>query len=347
MIQSRRAGARLRLACACALLGPVLWSGAAQGGSDAVAVPLRLVDLNPFRLVYGVPASFGARLLALGDSELIASIDMASYLSAARSKAERILLDGETYRLALAARRGLGRNWEGFLEISAVAHSAGAFDRFIESWHDAFGLPQGGRDRGPHDRLSLYYADAGGVRVDIDSDVAALGDMAFGVGYALPRQLLSNDGLALRAAIRLPTGAERTLAGAGGPAATVWAETSGALPGAAASRAWLYAATLGALAAEAPRALRRLGGRLVAFGRFGVTWRPLESLSLTAQIDAHSSPWRASGVAPLADASIMLGFGGALRLADDMALEIAVTEDDGARHATPDIGLHVGLRWRP
>ena len=146
--------------------------------------------------------------------------------------------------------------------------------------------------------------------------------------------------------MKLPTGDEDSLAGSGGLSASLWAETSGALPGSAESRRWLYAATLGALLAKAPRNLPGLGGGFIAFGRFGVTWRPLPRLTLTVQVDVHSSPYGSSGVSPLADPGVMLGFGGALKLTERATLEIAVTEDDGSRHAAPDIGLHVALHWK-
>ena len=253
---------------------------AAAAGDSAwsdVATPLRIVNLNPFHLLYGVPGSFGARVLTPGSSELIASMDMASHLIEANSGAERILIDGETYRHSLACRRGFRDRWEYLFEVSAVAHRAGAFDGFIENWHDVFHLPQGDRDSAPRDRLAVFYADGDRTYVDIGRDVFTLGDIGLGVGYSLPHWPLSNDGLAIRTGVKLPTGDESSLAGSGGYSASVWAETSGALPGSAASRAWLYAATVGVLAGEASRGLPDLGGRFIAFGRVGVTWRPLKA----------------------------------------------------------------------
>ena len=333
----------------CVLAFCVLWpSGvAAETGWGAVATPLRIVNLNPFHLLYGVPGSFGSRVLTPGSSELIASMDMASYLSAANAGTERVLIDGETYRQGLALRHGFRDRWEYLFEVTAVAHRGGVFDGFIENWHDTFGLIQGDRDSAPRDRLALFHANGGRTHVDIDRDVSSLGDVSLGVGYSLPRWPLPNDGLAIRTRVKLPTGDANSLAGSGGFAASVWAETSGALPGSADSRTWLYAAALGALAGEAPASYSSTGGRFIVFGRFGVTWRPLTRLSLTAQLDAHSSPYSASRVAPLADPSVMIGLGGTLRLTERTTLEIAVTEDDGIHRATPDIGLHVAIRWRP
>ncbi len=334
------------LACALALVA-VLPGSAASGETDrrSAATPLRMVNLNPFHLLYGVPASAGTRAMPAGSSELIVSIDMASHSRAGQSGAERVLLDGETYWQALALRHGLGGGWEYLVDIATVSHSGGIFDGFIENWHSTFGLPQGDRDIAPRDRLALFYGDGGGTRIDIDRSVYALGDASLGLGYALPSSPLPNDGVALRAMVTLPTGDEDALAGSGGFSASVWTETSGAFPGAAASRRWLYAATLGMLAGEAPESLAAVGGRFIVFGRLGVTWRALECLHLTAQIDARSSPYRASALPPLSDATVMLGFGGMLRLTERLALEIAVTEDDGVRHAAPDIGLHTALRW--
>ena len=223
-------------------------------GTDrhGMATPLRMVNLNPFHLLYGVPASAGAHVMPQGASEVIASVDMASHLRAGSSGTERVLMDGETYRHGLALRHGLGDGWELLVDIPAVSHTGGVFDGFIEDWHDAFGLPQGDRDRAPRDRLAMFYADGGGTRFDIDGDVHSLGDASVGVGYALPSPPFSNDGVVVRAMIKLPSGDDDALAGSGGYSASAWAETSGAFPGSAVSRNWLYAATLGVLAGEAP-----------------------------------------------------------------------------------------------
>ena len=101
---------------------------AAETGWGAVATPLRIVNLNPFHLLYGVPGSFGSRVLTSGSSELIASMDMASYLSAANAGTERVLIDGETYRQGLALRHGFRDRWEYLFEVTAVAHRGGVFD---------------------------------------------------------------------------------------------------------------------------------------------------------------------------------------------------------------------------
>ena len=123
----------------------------------SAAALLRVVNLDPFHLAYGVPGSYGACVLQPGSSEAIAALDIASHMKGARSGSERLFVDGETWRQALALRHGLGDGWEALLELSVVSHVPGVFDGFIETWHEFFHLPQGGRDTAPRDRLAIRY----------------------------------------------------------------------------------------------------------------------------------------------------------------------------------------------
>ncbi len=326
-----------------------LWPSVATSGEfddAAVAMPLRIVNLNPFFVPYGVPVSVGTRTMPPGSSHLTFAVDTASYLSIAASGSERLLLDGETYRTSFMLRRGFRPRWEYFLELSAVGHHGGLFDSFIKGWHDFFGLPQGGRDTVPHDRLALIYGDGAGTRVNLRQDVFSLGDLVLGVGYAVPEWPVRNDGLTIRGNIKIPTGNAGSFAGLGRFSTSLWAETSGALPWAETSRAWLYTATLGLLVAEPPKRLSSVADPIIGFGRASVTWRALSRLNLTVQVDVHSSPYSSSNVDVLADPVVVLGFGGSIRVTDKATLEIAVTEDDGTHRAAPDIGLHTALRWR-
>ena len=307
----------------------------------AAAAPLRIANLSPFHIPYAAPASFGACALPLGETEAIVSMDMASHMLSARSGSESLVLDGETWRPSLSLRHGARDGWDYTLEVSAVSHRAGVFDGFIEGWHSTFGLPQGGRDTAPRDRLRMAHARAGRGRVDIDRAVSSAGDLTLGIGRALGPSVLSNDGLALRATVRLPTSDEDALAGAGGLSAALWGETSGQLWGAD----WLYGAAAGALAAKPPGALSGIGRGFVAFARLGTTWRPLADLALSVQADVATPPYRSS-LAPLSGPSLLFGMGGRLRLSPRATLEIAVMEDDGWRRAAPDIGLHAAIRWR-
>ena len=268
----------------CALALSVFWSDAAaadEADEHSIATPLRIVNLNPFHMLYGVPGSFSTPVLAPGSSELIASMDIASHLRGEVSGREVAAIDGETYRQALSLRQGFGDGWEYLLDLSFVSHRPGSLDSFIEEWHRTFGLPQGDRLTAPRDRLRLVYANSGTTHVDIDSSVSSVGDVSMGLGYALPSAPFSNDGMAVRTMVKLPIGDEDDLAGSGGFSVSAWAETSGTFSASADSREWLYSATLGVLVGEAPPNLSGIGGQVIAFGRFGVTWQITPSFNLT------------------------------------------------------------------
>ena len=283
--------------------------------------------------------------MAPGKSEVTASLDMASQMTRARSSEERLLVDGETHRQTITLRSGLGNGWEGIVEISAVSHTGGKFDGFIEDWHGFFGLPQGGRDATPHGRLALVHTKNGVTHVDVRRRITALGDIMLGLGRKPAWNPLQNDGLALRGGLRLPTGDPDTLTGSGGLSASVWAETSGRLPGKRVQpRVWLYGASLGVQIGTTP--FSGIGGRAIAFGHLGVTWRPLDRLSLTAQLNVNSTPYSGSALAPLSGPAVMLGVGGAYRISPGTTLEISISEDDGWRHAAHDFGIHAALRWK-
>ena len=209
-------------------------------------------------------------------------------------------LDGETYRKGFALRTGFRDRWEYFLELSTISHHGGHFDTFIETWHDVFGLPQGDRDITQRNRLAIVYGNADGEQVGIRKSETSLADLGIGAGYSVPDWPIQNDGLTIRAMVRLPAGNTGSLAGSDGLSASVWAETSGALPWSGMSRTWLYSGALGMVAAKPPEQLSGLGDPFLVFGRFGVTWRPLPRLDLSAQLDVHSSPYGASALDVLA-----------------------------------------------
>ncbi len=332
------------LGCALAL---AMGAAAMAGGQPPCdgPTPLRTSNLDPFHLAYGLPPRHGTCIIAPGMSEVTVSLDMASHMTGARSRAEQLLVDGETHRQTIALRSGLGNGWEGIVEVSAVSHTRGTFDGFIEDWHDFFGLPQGGRDATPHGQLALVHTKDGVTHVDVRRPITAPGDIMLGLGRKPAWNPLRNDGLALRGGLRLPTGDPDELTGSGRLSASIWAETSGRLPGQRGQpRTWLYGASLGVQTGTPP--LSGLGGRVVAFGHLGVTWRPLDRLSLTAQLNVNSTPYGRSALAPLSGPAVMLGVGGAYRISPSTTLEISVSEDDGWRHAAHDFGVHTTLRWR-
>ncbi len=336
----------IRYAVAAVIASSALSHAADSLAPPNTAEPLRVFNLNPFHTATGPPPSRGARVLPQNQTEIVLSLDAASYFSEYKRDGEWALVDGETYRPSMALSRGFGRGWEAFVEAPVIMHRGGVFDGFIEGWHDFFGLPQGGRKDAPRDRLAVHYRKDGEALIDLNQNATAMGDLTLGVGYQLPTVPSGLDGIALRAAIQLPTGDEAVLSGRGKAGLSLSAATSGALPWAMETRRWLWFARLGAVFADVPKPLDALDHRPSAFGGLGVSWQPLNRLRLVAQVDAQASPYVDAEAPQLADPVILLSFGGAVRVSRHSEIEIAIVEDDGTRHAAADVGLRLAWRWR-
>lgn len=76
-----------------------------------------------------------------------------------RSADLRFLIDGEHRSGALTVRRGFGRGLTLGVRASVLWRGGGLMDGVIDTWHDAFGLPDGGRSLFPSDLLRVEARD--------------------------------------------------------------------------------------------------------------------------------------------------------------------------------------------
>lgn len=133
---------------------------------------------------------------------------------------EALLLDGETTELSLAWQQ----SWRTCSAVSArvpfVAHGGGVFDAAIEAWHEAFGLPNGGRENIARDQLLFRHVTQDGV-FELSSAVAGLGDVSLALQHNLGCRA-DNAAIPLRVGVKLPTGDARRWLGSG--ALDLWAD---------------------------------------------------------------------------------------------------------------------------
>ncbi|RMG96083.1 MAG: DUF3187 family protein, partial [Candidatus Dadabacteria bacterium] len=261
-------------------------------------------------------------------------VEAASHFNADRAGGESASFDGETQALRLAAALGLRGGWELGAEISALGHNGGVFDAFIEGWHRAFHLPQGGRDEAPRGRLDLTYRDETG-RIRLDRSTWGLGDALVWGGHGLGRAA------ALRGWLRLPTGRPEGLLGAGTVQAGLRLDAGGEMPR---LRAGWYAG-LAAWGAGRGDVLPDRRRRWQAGATAGLEWSPREPVVLRAQLDAATPAFR-SRTRPLGSPALQLWTGGSLRLSETAWLDLAVGEDVAVDTA-PDVTFLASVRWSP
>jgi hypothetical protein len=302
--------------------------------TQAAAAPFPARDLNPLLAGFGLPSALPARVS--GESwSLAADFNWASTSLAQRAGTERLIVDAEIRELRLT----IGRSWPGGfatqIEIPYRYTGGGVLDSAIDSWHHAFGLPEGARAAMPQDRIRVAYARGSAVLLDMQSSADGVGDISLDVGRSLYSE--TSGAAALWLSIKLPSGDADRFTGSGATDVSL------------------------AIAGE-----RRLGENWSAFGQASVTrlgegerfpeqqqdivwsglagigWRAWRGLELKAQLDAHTAVFDEAEVDFLGNA-LVLTVGGDYRFASGWQLDIAVSEDIAVESAS-DVVFVFGLR---
>ncbi|HTZ41574.1 MAG TPA: DUF3187 family protein, partial [Syntrophales bacterium] len=186
-------------------------------------LPFHTQNQSPVIQIFGLPAINDSRILPAGGKELTLVLDVANNYVDDTARNEHIVLDGETYRLDLAGRFGIGNRLELGFEIPYIFQSGGVLDGFIESYHSTFGLPQGGRDQAPKGRLLFNYQRNGATLFQVDQCISGIGDLRLTAGFQVYRdETESLRALALRASLKLPTGDSNELRGSGSTDLALW-----------------------------------------------------------------------------------------------------------------------------
>jgi len=187
----------------------LLWVSVAPAKAASLE-PFHTQNLSPFSALLGVPR--WESIAAHGEAwRLRVDMDVANHLAASSAGSETVILDGETVRTTLAVRRRVGANWVVGLNLPYVRHSGGFLDNAIESWHDTFGLPNGGRELRPQDLLQFDYSSSGVLLQGLTQDQTGLGDVSLTAA-----RVLGEGGLELHARVKLPTGDVERFTGSGG-----------------------------------------------------------------------------------------------------------------------------------
>lgn len=312
---------------------------------SAPITPFHTQNQSPVALIFGLPAAGDAAILPKGEFGAILAVDIANNFASDATNGELILLDGENYRINLALRYGIAARVEGGIDIPYVGIGGGIFDRFIEGWHDFFGLPQEGRPQAPRNRLLYSYVKDGRTRLLLDDSGSGLGDIRLSGGIQLyddgrpnPRQV------ALRASLKLPTGESSGLRGSGSTDFALWLTAADDCGLPALGHLTLFGAA-GGMAMTDGDVMRDQQRHLAGFGTLGLGWGPAEWIDFKAQLSGHTPFFRKSGLRELNEPALQLLVGGTLRFSDKTSLDIGVSEDV-AINTSPDVALHLALRRR-
>jgi len=313
--------------------------------ADMEITPFRTNNQSPLVQIFGLPAESSATVTPAGRVTVSLSQDIGSEYTLNGTNFEQITLDGESYRWTLAARYGLDERFEAGVDIPYILYGGGFLDSFIIDWHQAFSLPQGGRDTGPRNRLIYSYRKDGVVKLKMNRADSGIGDIAFSGGMKLydVHDSGAHDSLALRSSIKLPTGESSSLRGSG--STDISLALCGSMNNFTEWGSLGLFGSVGGLAMTRGDVLADQQNNLAGFGTVGLGWGPAEWISFKLQLNGNTAFYRNSSLTELSKNSLMLVTGGALKLPAGYLLDIGVSEDLIVATA-PDVAFHLGLSKR-
>ena len=313
--------------------------------TESEILPFKTFNQSPLVQIYGLPHDTGADIVPPGKINVSLSQDLSSNYAVNDSRHEQITLDGETNRLALAARYGVAPRWEVGVEIPYLFQGGGFLDTFVINWHNTFRLPQGGRDTAPKDRILYSYRKDGVQKLLVDQAASGIGDISLTGGYSLydVRDTGHQDRLALKGAVKLPTGDSSSLNGSGGT--DLMLQLCGSMTNYSEWGSLGVYGSVGGIAMSRSDVLRDQHKPLAGFGTLGFGWGPSSWISFKAQLNGNTPLYRDSSLNEISKSPLLLVFGGAIRFTGEYLLDIGVSEDVAVATA-PDVSFHLGLSKR-
>ena len=299
--------------------------------------PLYVKNFSPVTSLLGLPSQRTANTQATGTYSLAMHSAIASHYVAEAGASEQVNLDGETVRLALEARYGLWDGWDVQIEVPWLSHSGGSLDSTIDSWHDLWGMSDGGRSNVEQDILDFSYFDPAS-RFSLTDDASGLGDISLSLSHEFYRD--ENSVTNVVAAYKFATGDEDKLLGSGEGDAYLALRFSGAH---LASLPLNWHGQIGYLYAGSSEILGPRQENNLWFAGLSMDWVVAPRFSLFAQLDMHAAPLD-SELTALGDEALLGTLGGRWRFANNWALDFSLIEDLLVETA-PDVTFQASIRY--
>ncbi len=313
--------------------------------ADMEITPFSTFNQSPLVQIYGLPHETSAAIVPPGSFHVALTQDLSSNYTVNRNGQEKITLDGETYRTTFSARYGIASRWEAGIEIPYLVQGGGFLDSFVIDWHNTFGLPQGNRDTATKNSINYSYFKDGVQRLLVNRSGSGIGDITLTGGFSLydVRDTGSHNRLALKGAVKLPTGDSSNLFGSG--STDYMLQLCGSMINYSEWGSLGVYGSAGGLAMSGSDVLRDQHNPLAAVGTLGFGWGPASWISFKVQLNGNTPLYRDSSLGELSKSPLLLILGGALTLPGEYLLDIGVSEDVAVTTA-PDVSFHLGLSKR-
>jgi hypothetical protein len=324
------------------LLSILFCSTEAASAADMEIRPFSTFNQSPLTQIYGLPHDTGADIVPSGKFRIAFNQDLSSNYTVSKSSREKLTLDGEAYRMTMAVRYGAAPQWEVGIEIPYIIEGGGFLDNFIINWHNTFGLPQGGRTLAPKNHINYSYNKDGVQSLLLDRSASGIGDVSLTGGFSLLDLIEEgrNNRLAIKGAVKFPTGDSTYLLGSG--STDLMLQLCGSMNNYTEWGSLGVYGSVGALAMSKSDVLRDQHNPLAGVGTLGLGWGPASWISFKVQLNGATPLYRDSSLDEISKSSILLILGGALKFPGGYLLDLGVGEDVAVATA-PDVSFHMGL----
>jgi hypothetical protein len=312
----------------------VLGCGTASAGQGPLAVQNRF----PLHLVFLTPRPAGTELPGKGHLASTLSVDYNSVYVDEQSSRWSVLADMEMTVVELSLVYGITSRFAVSAQIPFVSMNDGFLDGFLENFHDAFGLPNYGREDRPEnsfaydmnkDGLAWFDSDGGELRW---ADMTVSGQMHLfrvGVSRKWSGTLLSS--------VKLPIGDESRVYGSGRLDAGIF------LPTQWDGQKWSLYLMPGYIWHSDPKTRGADVSARNSFSMFGgLGYAYSDRTRWFLQLNYSSSPIEKTGISTLDDGAVEMTIGFRHMLNENWRVEFAFSEDIFTRTA-PDFNLHLGV----
>jgi len=280
------------------------------------------LNLNPLIQIFGLPSLSNQLIGKQGTIEFELEQQVANFYSQTTLPSESVKLDGETWRTSLNASYVMSKHSQISLSIPYLRHSAGYLDSSIYNWHDALGLPQGGRTKETNDNIDIRYLRNNKDVLSQQKTTSGIGDIRIKLGYSLP--MYERD-LVIQSEIKLPTGNIDYLTGSEGTDLSLGLIINDKKTLNAQNISFWYGGAVSYLE-DSKSPLSENQNNTVFSGRTGLGWVVNKSITLKTQLDAHSAVYD-SNTPELGDPGVMLTLGGDIHFSSRYRLELSGVED--------------------
>jgi hypothetical protein len=276
--------------------------------------------------------NIGRRPLRLEDAEAILALPGDAYL-----------VDGEVGYADIIVQRRTSEYWSIYLTIPYIQYGKGILDGVIESFHDAIGFSQQGRDLVARNRFAIVYNVGDVSFAQLDRSVrGGFGDPVFGVRYSLPEPRFGWD-VAAEVAAKIVVDGERFLLSTGEHDFGGQITLQRRLGSTGRHAAYLSgSAVYYAGGPEIPGDESEIIPTLIAGYSYGLTPRT----SVILQGYASRSVVQHSSIDELTEDKFQLSLGLQSR-GENVLWSLAVTENVSNFENTPDIGMQLSLAYMP